>query len=272
MFSGCNHRVLDTLLTLSSSAFDTIHSTSLSTLCLPCSLTDTLYQASKFRKGVWVPCTLRVTSTALERLDPTTKEVAWRLRYVDLRSPGAHTLVSAVCFVYLTLAAATLARQHCMPSFRSVLATGLLSMSTARSSAQEHALFAQNFAHARDALDITIKEFNCVLSFIYVFPKKCRYCDAGRRAAATARHGAQSVRRRRPRPAHVRDPRTRRPRAAADRRGAVRAGAVHHCAGALWRQLRRKLWQSCVNCHKNQHSCVLTRRRGPALAAAHRLS
>ena len=52
----------------------------------------------------------------------------------------------------------------------------------------------------------------------------------------------------------------------------IRAGAVHHCAGALWRQLRRKLWQSCVNCHKNQHSCVLTRRRGPALAAAHRLS
>lgn len=55
------------------------------------SLTDTSYPAFKFKKGRWLPCTLRVTNAAVERLDAS-NNVQWRLRFTDLRSPGIVTL------------------------------------------------------------------------------------------------------------------------------------------------------------------------------------
>jgi hypothetical protein len=52
-----------------------------------CRLVDTVYTATKFKKGAWVACSLRVTNTAIERLDKTLN-VAWRLRFTDMRSPA----------------------------------------------------------------------------------------------------------------------------------------------------------------------------------------
>jgi hypothetical protein len=48
---------------------------------------DECFAAFKLKKGKWVPCTLRVTNTAIERLD-NMLSVLWRARYVDLKSPG----------------------------------------------------------------------------------------------------------------------------------------------------------------------------------------
>lgn len=52
-----------------------------------CRLVDTVYTATKFKKGAWVPCSLRITNTAIERLDKMLN-VAWRLRFTDMRSPA----------------------------------------------------------------------------------------------------------------------------------------------------------------------------------------
>ena len=52
------------------------------------------YQAFKFRKGEWVPVALRVTTTALERLDPGTGTVKWRWPYAGAASPAARLLRS----------------------------------------------------------------------------------------------------------------------------------------------------------------------------------
>lgn len=50
------------------------------------------FQAHKLRRGEWVPCTLRVTAWALERLDPASGAVRWRLEYRNMASPAARLL------------------------------------------------------------------------------------------------------------------------------------------------------------------------------------
>ena len=57
-----------------------------------CRLVDECFAAFKLKKGKWVPCTLRVTNTAVERLD-NMLTVLWRARFVDMKSPGAPTFV-----------------------------------------------------------------------------------------------------------------------------------------------------------------------------------
>ena len=42
-----------------------------------CRLTDTCYTAQKLKKGQWVSCTLRVTNTAIERLDGQSQVPPW---------------------------------------------------------------------------------------------------------------------------------------------------------------------------------------------------
>lgn len=52
------------------------------------------YQAFKLLKGEWVPVALRVTTTALERLDPGTGTVKWRWGYATAASPAVRLLRS----------------------------------------------------------------------------------------------------------------------------------------------------------------------------------
>lgn len=55
--------------------------------CFSCRLVAETFPAYKLRKGKWEDCTLRITNTAIERLDDTLT-VRWRARFVDFRSPG----------------------------------------------------------------------------------------------------------------------------------------------------------------------------------------
>jgi hypothetical protein len=52
-----------------------------------CRIVDECFAAFKLKKGKWVPCTLRITNTAVERLD-NMLTVLWRARYIDMKSPG----------------------------------------------------------------------------------------------------------------------------------------------------------------------------------------
>ncbi|KFM22645.1 DnaJ-like protein subfamily C member 13 [Auxenochlorella protothecoides] len=49
----------------------------------------TLYPTWKLRRGVWVPATLRISSWCVERLDPATGSVRWRLEYANAATPAA---------------------------------------------------------------------------------------------------------------------------------------------------------------------------------------
>lgn len=67
-----------------------------------CRIIDECFAAFKLKKGKWVPCTLRVTNTAVERLD-NMLTVLWRARYVDMKSPGAPPRHVSTCMhVYMS--------------------------------------------------------------------------------------------------------------------------------------------------------------------------
>eukprot|EP00892_Ulva_mutabilis_P004250 jgi/Ulvmu1/2197/UM013_0043.1 len=50
-------------------------------------LIEETFPAYKLKKGKWVDCTLRITNTAIERLDHNLT-VQWRARFAEFRSPG----------------------------------------------------------------------------------------------------------------------------------------------------------------------------------------